>query len=372
MMPRRGSNSLPSGGPGLASAGKDYPKPPSLSSGVFFPYPSIAFAVTCLVLNGSAGIVGLVAFAGLVVHRAVAKSNHQNEDIPQHQAPAELQDRPDLEAAMTEQDRKVLYRYLMSERDLLPSLPNSSSIAPHAQQENDLLELQQRGSSDIANNHLPVAEVRCLAMTLDEEQMMKAGIIASLSAFEATGAAGVTGATGVTGAAGVIGEQKIEVPVFHDEDEDALLNTAVDESLNGSSIDDDSVDWELVETKEEAQEGETKMEPNVVEPTSLDLFMALEFSENQARKALDQNNGNFTEACYLLLQWRPKLVVESTRSAILKKLGFREKEAATALIQSGGNLKGAVTLLLASSDRFGRNQNGPGYWFNNSKQHSHW
>ena len=105
-------------------------------------------AATVAIVSGAAEIVGLITCAGIVVRRAVAKSNHQNADTPQHQTPAELPyggnlqapaDLPyggNLEAAMEAQDRDAI-RQLMVLRD--SRKPSRSRNDVLLQQQEDVL-----------------------------------------------------------------------------------------------------------------------------------------------------------------------------------------------------------------------------------------
>jgi hypothetical protein len=105
-------------------------------------------AATVAIVSGAAEIVGLITCAGIVVRRAVANSNHQHADTPQHQAPAEFPyggslpaptDLPyggNLEAAMKAQDRDAI-RQLMVLRD--SRKPSRSRKDVLLQQQEDVL-----------------------------------------------------------------------------------------------------------------------------------------------------------------------------------------------------------------------------------------
>jgi len=143
------------------------------------------------------------------------------------------------------------------------------------------------------------------------------------------------------------------LPLFTDDEEDednTMLNAAVDESLQTSA--NDLTDWDMVQDSmravstttatsgevecETKNEIDTSIEVTPTAPPSFDVVTASDATDNVAAD-VDQ-----------LTDERIKNQLEK-----LVELGFSERAAATALVQCDGDLGGAVTVLLAASGRLG-------------------
>jgi hypothetical protein len=220
------------------------------------------------VVTGSAEVVGLIAFAGLVIHGAVAKSNS---------------------------------RLANAARDAAVDAPETfATLGRWAQEGENKLEPNVVASKSRRMSNQFVAWARKLPFESALKHRWATDIQMAWRKKKTS--------------------ERVE----------ARVKTRT--SLNGSSIDDDvewelvnrsmrlakaarakafAREAAQGETKtepnvvESAPQGETKTEPNVVELTPfVILLVKLGFSETDAAMALDQSDGNFERAVDLLLQWR--------------------------------------------------------------------